>query len=195
MQRGGFAWPPSGLAAVWLQGVSGSIFTGMKNFASTRFKTYKAIVSSKFNQARIDGEPYDSSGPPFTQGAVHGHDEFTKHQWLLLLRGFHDTKLGQANMRRYGALPGQGFLRIRRSLHSRGSGRGLNWSQKKPTECVGVIDGQLNPGRGSGIVTTVNHQLAAGFANWAAVRYARGHRRPCAERLPPFPTTARRNTA
>jgi hypothetical protein len=67
-------------------------------------------VSSKLNQARIDGEPYNSTGLSFTPNVVHGHDELTKRPYLLLLIGFNKTRLGQPTVRAlWGVSPISGF--------------------------------------------------------------------------------------
>ena len=72
------------------RGVDGAVIGNVEDVGS---------LCSKLKQARIDGEPYNSSGPSFTPDVVHGHDELTKRQRLLLLTAFHDTRLGQATVR------------------------------------------------------------------------------------------------
>jgi hypothetical protein len=37
-----------------------------------------ALPASKFDQVRIDGEPYHSFGPAFAKRVVRGHDEITE---------------------------------------------------------------------------------------------------------------------
>lgn len=55
-------------------------------------RNHEAMLTTKRNPACLDGELYNCSGPAFTPGAVHGHDEFTKRQGLLPASGFHSLK-------------------------------------------------------------------------------------------------------
>ena len=64
--------------------------------------------------------------------------------------------------------------------------------ESSPTQVSGLEEPQLDAGLGTGIITTASHRLMARFA---AAQSARGYRWPCAERLSPFPTTARWNRA
>ncbi len=59
----------------------------------------KAIVSSKLNQVRIDGEPHNPFGLLFAVGGVNGRDEITKRQRLLLVIDLHGLNIGQETAR------------------------------------------------------------------------------------------------
>ena len=65
------------------------------NRVSFPLKNDKATSSSKRHQSSVDGEPYNSSGPTFTPGIVHAHDEVTKRQWLLLRDVLHDLRISR----------------------------------------------------------------------------------------------------
>jgi hypothetical protein len=47
------------------------------------------LWASKFNQARVDGEPHNSSGPAFTPSVVRHGDELTKRQKVFPAIGLH----------------------------------------------------------------------------------------------------------
>jgi hypothetical protein len=53
---------------------------------------YEALLSRELNEVRIDGQPQNSSRPANAAGAINGRDQITKHQCLLLLIGFHDSR-------------------------------------------------------------------------------------------------------
>jgi len=57
-----------------------------------RLKNHKASLSSKLNQACIDGEPHNPFGFLSAAGVVNGHDELTKRQVSLPAIGFHGLK-------------------------------------------------------------------------------------------------------
>jgi len=50
---------------------------------------HEALLSSKLDQVRVDGEPYQSTGPASTPGVVRGADELPKRQRFLPAMRFH----------------------------------------------------------------------------------------------------------
>jgi hypothetical protein len=71
----------------------------MKKNVGTRLKNHKAIVSSKLNRARIDGEPHNPFDLLFAVGGVNARDELTKLQWLLLVIDHHGMRIGRDTTR------------------------------------------------------------------------------------------------
>jgi hypothetical protein len=60
-------------------------------------RNHKASLSSKLNQACIDGEPHNPFGFLSAAGVVNGHDELTKRQVSLPAIGFHGLKCKPGN--------------------------------------------------------------------------------------------------
>ena len=155
-------------------------------------RNYKAIVASKLNQARLDGEPHNPSGLVFAVGVVNARDELTKRQGLLLVIDLHGMNIGQETAR---ALWGVYLIwdfresdvlcaRLGRRLRAEPGAR-----EKTPIRRTALNDGQLDAEQWSGIIIAVNHRLMAGFASLAATRSVRGHCRVHARPLVPFATT------
>jgi hypothetical protein len=69
-------------------------------------------MSSKLNQARINGEPHNSFGFLSAAGVVNACDEFTKRQCLLLVINHQDMNIGQtAAQTLWGVSPICGFVK------------------------------------------------------------------------------------
>src|ERR1035438_1213438 len=116
MHRGRCVAPGAGgagaVAALALR-VLRSLFIGMKKIVRTRLKNHKAIVSSKFNQVRIDGQPHNPSGFAFAPSVIDARDEFTKRQASLPAIGSHGLMCNPGNRASaMGCSPHMGFLRI-----------------------------------------------------------------------------------
>ena len=48
-----------------------------------RSRNHKALLSAKFNQVRLDGEPHKSPALVFAAAFINARDEFTKGEGLL----------------------------------------------------------------------------------------------------------------
>ena len=119
-------------------------------------RNYKAIVASKLNQARLDGEPHNPSGLVFAVGVVNARDELTKRQGLLLVIDLHGMNIGQETAR---ALWGVYLIwdfresdvlcaRLGRRLRAEPGAR-----EKNPIRRTGLNDGQLDAEQWSGITS------------------------------------------
>jgi len=110
-------------------------------------RNYKAIVASKLNQARLDGEPHNPSGLVFAVGVVNTHDELTKRQRLLLVIDLHGIRIGRKPHGRYGVFHSYGIsANPTFSARGRDAGCGLNLERerKKPIRRTGLNNGQLD---------------------------------------------------
>ena len=88
-----------------------------------RLKNHKASLSSKLNQACIDGEPHNPFGFLSAAGVVNGHDELTKRQVFLPAIGFHGLKCKSGNRAdAMGCLPHMRFLWIQPGTSVRAGG-------------------------------------------------------------------------
>jgi hypothetical protein len=116
----------------------------------------KAIMSSKLNQVRIDGEPHNPFGLLFAVGGVNARDELTKLQWLLLVIDHHGMRIGRETARAlWGVFPRWDFCesdvlcaRLRRRLRAEPGAR-----EKNPIRRTGLNDGQLDAEQWSGITS------------------------------------------
>ena len=69
------------------------------NLIETSLRNHKAIVSSKLNEVRLDGESHKPSGLVFAVGVGNARDEFTKRQRLLLVIDLHGKRMGRETAR------------------------------------------------------------------------------------------------
>jgi hypothetical protein len=58
---------------------------------------YKALLSAKLNQVRLDGEPHKPSGLAFTATVVNARYELTKPECFFPVMGFHGLKCNPGN--------------------------------------------------------------------------------------------------
>ncbi len=63
------------------------------NLIETPLGKHEAFSSSKLDQACVDCEPHNSSGPTFTPSVVHSGDEPTKRQGLFPAIGLHSLNI------------------------------------------------------------------------------------------------------
>lgn len=59
-------------------------------FKSSR--NHKALLSAKFNQVRLEGEPHNAPGFAFAAAVVDARDEFTERQGFFPAIAFHGLK-------------------------------------------------------------------------------------------------------
>jgi len=59
------------------------------NLIETPLGKHEALWSLKLDQACVDGEPHNASGPALAPGVVHSGDKPTKRQGFLPAIGFH----------------------------------------------------------------------------------------------------------
>ena len=88
------------------------------NLIETPLRNHKALLSSKLNQVRLDGEPHNPSGLVFAMGVVNTRDELTKRQRLLLMIDLHGMNIGKKPHGRYGVFPSYGISANPRSLRA-----------------------------------------------------------------------------
>ena len=56
------------------------------------------VAPLKHHQVRIETEPQNSSGPAFAAGAVHGRNQITERQRLLVV-GLHEMRMNREGAR------------------------------------------------------------------------------------------------
>jgi hypothetical protein len=65
-------------------------------------KNRKALLSTKLNEARLDGEPHNPPGLLSAAGVVNARNELPKRQGFLPAIGFHGRNIGRETAPRYG---------------------------------------------------------------------------------------------
>jgi hypothetical protein len=61
-------------------------------------RNHKPLLSAKFNQVRLDGEPHNSTGFAFAAAVIDARDEFTERQGFFLAIAFHVLKCKLENL-------------------------------------------------------------------------------------------------